>query len=133
MIRNVKRNQFERIVYNCKTFLFSKMKSENGHSELARNAKIQWRFDSNQITPNMSRNSNSSSTYLESPSSPSGHPFSRTSSRQQALASLQSLCSRAVMESNSKFTANSFRQLFSKSVGCKFSLRIVHLLKVILY
>nr|CAH0104031.1 unnamed protein product [Daphnia galeata] len=71
--------------------------SEDGHSELARNAKIQWRFDSNQITPNMSRNSNSSSTYLESPSSPSaGHPSSRTSSRQQALASLQSLCSRAV-------------------------------------
>ena len=65
-------------------------------------------------------NSNSSSTYLESPSSPSaGHPSSRTSSRQQALASLQSLCSRAVMESNSKFTANSFRQFFSKSVGTK--------------
>ncbi|XP_046642950.1 NADPH oxidase 5-like isoform X1 [Daphnia pulicaria] len=91
--------------------------SKDGHFGLARNVKFQWGFETGgpNRTPNMSRNSSLSSTYPESPSSPSGRLSHRTNSRQQALASLQSLCSRAVMESNSKFTANSFCQLFSKN------------------
>ncbi len=103
-------------------FFFFLMKSKDGNFELARNVKFQWGFETEgpNHTPNMRRNSSSlSSTYPESPSSPSGRLSHKTNSRQQALASLQSLCSRAVMESNSKFTANSFCQLFSKNVSTK--------------
>ncbi|XP_057371298.1 NADPH oxidase 5-like [Daphnia carinata] len=78
--------------------------------------KIQWRFQVNgsDQSLNIVRNSNASSSCLDSPSSASGRLSPRTNNRPQALANLQSMCSRAATKRNAKFTKDSFCELFAK-------------------
>lgn len=78
--------------------------------------KIQYRFQprGSDQTLNIVRNSNASSSCLDSPSSASGRLSPRTNNRPQALANLQSMCSRASTKRNAKFTKDSFCELFAK-------------------
>lgn len=107
----------------CRIFSFLILQSVGDQIDVVRTPRIQWKFQVNGSNPtlNISRNSNASSSSswcLDSPSSPSGRPSSaRTNNRSQALANLQSMCSSATTKGSTKFTIDSFRELFAKPVG----------------
>ena len=85
-----------------------------------RNSTFSWKFDprlSDILSVPKRSSSVSSARGMDSPTSSTSFWLSHNSRRQQALASLQTMCTSAIQNKNGKFNCSTFCNLFSKKVN----------------